>query len=91
MSDAIDLLCPKEGAQVSRTIGEYDFDRILHAAMDYRGDITLVLRSGESVLGYLFAVDPVCVDLFVKDSPEKRRVRIAEIDTLIFSGRDTAA
>jgi len=69
----------------------------LEKAFDYRGDITLTLKSGEKVEGYLFdrrageSLATSVVKLFPKDSNEKRSVAYNDIAALAFTGRDTAA
>lgn len=69
----------------------------LEKAFDYRGDITLTLKSGDKLEGYIFDrrtgsnLSDSVVRLFPKDSSEKRSVAYADIAALTFSGRDTAA
>ena len=62
-------------------------------AFDYRGDVTLQVR-GETVDGYIFnrdaAAKPPRVELFVKGSEEPRIIPYADIESIAFSGRDTA-
>jgi len=62
-------------------------------AFDYRGDVTLQVN-GESVEGYIFNRDasarPPRVELFIKDSDEPRIVPYADIESIAFTGRDTA-
>lgn len=63
-------------------------------AFDYRGDVTLLLRSGESVAGYIF--NRHCVDrdpyleMFPADRPDPRRISYGDIVTIAFTGEDTA-
>jgi hypothetical protein len=69
----------------------------LEKAFDYRGDVTITLKSGETVEGYVFDRRPgktladSVVRLFPKDAPEKRSIAYADIAALAFTGRDTAA
>ena len=69
----------------------------LEKAFDYRGDVTIVRKDGSKIEGYLFdrrsgktLVDSV-VRLIPKDSNQKIAVPYADIASLAFSGRDTAA
>jgi hypothetical protein len=69
----------------------------LEKAFDYRGDVTITLRNGSAVEGYIFdrrvgatLVDS-CVRLFPKGDPKKVTVAYSEIVSLSFTGRDTAA
>ena len=75
----------------------------LEKAFDYRGDVTITLKSGEVVEGYIFDRRPgkTLGDSVVRVFPskggpagtsgEKRAIGYAEIAGLAFSGRDTAA
>src|SRR5690349_24803078 len=69
----------------------------LEKAFDYRGDITITLKSGEKIEGYIFdrrtgaTLNDSIVRLFPKTRDEKVAVRYADIARLEFSGKDTAA
>jgi len=69
----------------------------LEKAFDYRGDVTITLKNGSSIEGYIFdrhtrtALADSWVRLFPKGDPQKTRVSYADIAGLSFSGRDTAA
>jgi hypothetical protein len=68
---------------------------VVEYAFDYRGDVTLVLHDGAERVGYLFNRDreaptPV-VQMFLRDEPEPVTIRLADICTIKFTGKDTAA
>jgi transcriptional antiterminator Rof (Rho-off) len=71
----------------------------LEKAFDYRGDVTLTLRSGEVVEGYIYdrREGKTLLDSMVRVMPAKgedrarRSIPYAEIAAVNFSGRDTAA
>jgi hypothetical protein len=70
----------------------------LEKAFDYRGDLTITLRSGEKVEGYVFdrrADGPSLADCSLRLIPrtgrDKIRVAYNEIAALAFTGKDTAA
>lgn len=70
----------------------------LERAFDYRGDVTLTLKSGQKIEGYIFdrrsdgpGLDQCWVKLFPRDGDEKVAVSYSDIARLEFSGRDTAA
>jgi len=69
----------------------------LEKAFDYRGDVTIRLKSGETVEGYIFdrragsTLADSCVRLFPKNDPNKISISYSEIAGLAFTGRDTAA
>jgi hypothetical protein len=69
----------------------------LEKAFDYRGDVTIVRKDGSSVEGYIFdrraaenLADSV-IRLFPKGDSAKISIPYADIASLSFTGRDTAA
>lgn len=67
----------------------------IELAFDYRGDVTLTLRSGEAVAGYLFnrqgtGTDPY-LELFPADRQNPRRISYWDIVAIAFTGEDTAS
>jgi len=70
----------------------------LEKAFDYRGDVTLTLKNGTKIEGYIFdrrsngkTLAECTVRLFPKDRDEKVAIAYADIARLEFTGRDTAA
>jgi hypothetical protein len=69
----------------------------LEKAFDYRGDITLTLRDGSKIEGYIFdrITGATLADSFVRiilsDQSPRRKIAYADIAALAFTGRDTAA
>src|ERR1700745_3503138 len=69
----------------------------LEKAFDYRGDVTITLKNGSSVEGYIFdrrngaTLADSCVRLFPKANPTKTSIAYSDIAGLVFTGRDTAA
>jgi hypothetical protein len=69
----------------------------LEKAFDYRGDVTIRLKNGSTVDGYIFdrrtgaTLEDSVVRLFPQGQPEKLSICYADIAGLTFSGRDTAA
>lgn len=71
----------------------------LEKAFDYRGDVTLTLKSGEVLEGYIYdrRQGRTLEDSLVRVIPSKgeiktrRSIPYGEIAALTFSGRDTAA
>ncbi|MDH4079843.1 MAG: hypothetical protein OEU68_08520 [Nitrospira sp.] len=66
----------------------------IELAFDYRGDVTLKLRCGESVAGYIFNrqsadTDPY-LELFPRDREDPRRILYRDIVAIAFTGEDTA-
>lgn len=64
-------------------------------AFDYRGDVTVELKSGERIEGYLFnrnSGGPVpSLEIFPKGAPGIQHIRYSDIQSIAFSGEDTAS
>lgn len=77
--------------------GDDDVRAALENAFDYRGDVTLTLKSGERIAAYIFnrrsgpTLADSSVQYFTASAPEKRRTSYAAIARLEFSGKDCAA
>ena len=99
--DALEVAPGFEHAQLEGWIPELATDDeirdALEKAFDYRGDITLTLKSGDKIEGYLFdrrngaTLADSTVRLYPKESTEKKSIAYSDIAALAFSGRDTAA
>jgi len=69
----------------------------LEKAFDYRGDVSITLKSGEKLDAFIFnrqtgnTLADSYVQYFIPTAPEKRKVSYAEIARLEFSGKDRAA
>jgi len=76
---------------------EADLAQALEKALDYRGDVTLTLKSGERIEAYVFNSQsgPTLAESFLQyftpSAPEKRKVSYADIAGVEFSGKDRAA
>lgn len=76
-----------------------DLPNQIEKAFDYRGDVTLELKDGSAVEGYLFNREPKgtmrCpepfVEMYLKGKPEPSLIRYSEIAAIRFTGEDTAA
>lgn len=63
-------------------------------AFDYRGDVTLVLKSGEQIVGYIFnreAAGPKPSLQLFPQSGGQREILYADVASIAFSGEDTAS
>jgi hypothetical protein len=67
----------------------------VEAAFDYRGDVTIILREGGEVKGYVSNRDAVAAEPFLvvhpSDGSPPRRIPYAHLRGIAFTGRDTAA
>jgi hypothetical protein len=74
-----------------------DLRDALEKALDYRGDVTLTLKSGEKVEAFIFDCKngPTLAESWARyytpAAPEKRKVCFAEIARIEFTGKDRAA
>jgi hypothetical protein len=83
---------------IPSTASEAEVRLALEKAFDYRGDVTVTLKDGSKLEGYIFdrkSNGPALADCFVrmmpKDQPGKLNVPYSDIAALAFTGRDTAA
>jgi hypothetical protein len=67
-------------------------------AFDYRGDLTITLKSGQKIEGYIFdrkndgrTLNDCMVRMMPKGRPDKVKIPYSEIAALAFTGKDTAA
>jgi hypothetical protein len=70
----------------------------LEKAFDYRGDLTVTLKSGEKIEGYIFdrkndgpSLADCNLRMIPKGRPDKIRIAYSDIAALAFTGKDTAA
>jgi hypothetical protein len=69
----------------------------LEKAFDYRGDITITLKNGERIEGYIFdrrsakTLSDSAVRLYPRSGNQKIAVSYSDIAALAFTGKDTAA
>lgn len=71
---------------------------IVEIAFDYRGDVTLLLRDGDDLVGYL-ANRSICrqvpaeswIEVFPAAGGPRRRISLVAIRGLILSGKDVAS
>lgn len=67
-------------------------------AFDFRGDLTITLKTGDKIDGYVFDrraesadLSQCVVRLYPKNSAEKMSIRYSDIAALAFTGKDSAA
>ena len=77
---------------------EAEIHAAFEKAFDYRGDLTITLKNGQKVEGYIFDRKndgPTLADCVVrvlpKNRPDKLKIAYSEIAALAFTGKDTAA
>ena len=88
---------PSETSLEHTSVNPQTGAELFHAidlAFDYRGDVTLGLKSGGSVGGYVFGrcYDETdgFVEVFLDGKQEPRVIRYRDIEAIHFSGEDTA-
>ena len=72
------------------------FEDGLQAACSFRGDVTLELKDGSAIEGYVFDLkrtnaSPHAVRILPKDGRARMTVEQSTIQTLCFTGKDAAA
>jgi len=67
-------------------------------AFDYRGDLTITLKTGKKIEGYIFdrkndgrTLSDCMVRMMPKGRPDKVKIPYSEIAALAFTGKDAAA
>lgn len=76
---------------------EEEVRQALERAFDYRGDVTITLKTGVRIEGYIFDRKPApqlyrsVVRVLPKETNERVAIPYSEIAGLAFTGRDTAA
>lgn len=76
---------------------EEELREALEKAFDYRGDVTLTLKDGSKVEGYLYdrrsaaTLQQSLVRVLPQNGFPRVSIPYSEIGALVFSGRDTAA
>lgn len=71
----------------------------IEAAFDFRGHVTVTLKNGEAVEGYLFnrqfknlrLPEDNFIEMFLKGSGEKKKYPIPDIESVALTGEDFAA
>ncbi len=79
---------PKSKLQGAELAG--DLSTAIEEAFDYRGDVTIHLRGGERIEGYLFDRDTAAGTLRVMSKGRKQTLRYDRIERVAFTGRDMA-
>jgi hypothetical protein len=73
---------------------EVELHEVVDLAFDYRGDVTVVLTDGRDLSGYVYNRDREAREPYLTlfdPSGASHTLRYAEIRTIKFTGRDTAA
>jgi hypothetical protein len=99
--EALELAPGTEHEELEGWVPELASDEALREALekafDYRGDVTITLKSGEKVEAYIFnrvtgaTLAESFVQYFTPKADEKRKLSYAQIARLEFSGKDRAA
>jgi hypothetical protein len=99
--EALELAPGTEHEKLEGWVPELASDEALREALekafDYRGDVTITLKSGEKIEAYIFnrstgaTLAESFVQYFTPKADEKRKLSYAQIARLEFSGKDRAA
>ena len=99
--EALELAPGTEHEELEGWVPELASDEALREALekafDYRGDVTITLKSGEKIEAYIFnrstgaTLAESFVQYFTPKADEKRKLSYAQIARLEFSGKDRAA
>jgi hypothetical protein len=99
--DELEVAAGREREQLEGWIPSLASEEEIYAAFekafDYRGDVTLTLKDGRTINGYIFdrRTGSTLADSAVRIIPSTERIKLtipyADIAALAFTGRDTAA
>lgn len=83
---------PSQGLSVRCSENER-FNTGLDWAIDYRGDVTLLMSDGSELECYVFSrsTGPAKLHCLAKGEDERRSILVGSIEEIRFSGKDTAA
>jgi hypothetical protein len=83
---------------IPSTATDPEIREALEKAFDYRGDITITLKDGRAIEGYIFdrkskgaSLADCSIRMMPKNESGKLSIAYSEIAALAFTGRDTAA
>jgi hypothetical protein len=82
---------------IPQLAGDEEIRIALEKAFDYRGDVSITLKSGEKIDGYIFdrrsgkSLADSVIRLYPKSGNQKISISYADIGALAFTGKDTAA
>ena len=99
--NSVEVMAGREREQLEGWIpalaGDAEIRQALEKAFDYRGDVTLTLKNGDVVHGYVFDRRPgttlqeSAVRVIPSDQRTKLTIPYSDIAALAFTGRDNAA
>ena len=73
---------------------DHELREVLGRAFDYRGDVTIQLKTGDQIVGYVFdrneGVAQPYIKMFLADQQEPQTIAYQNITGVKFSGEDTA-
>ena len=82
---------------IPQLAGDEEIRTALEKAFDYRGDVSITLKSGEKIDGYIFdrrsgkSLADSVIRVYPKSGNQKISISYADIGALAFTGKDTAA
>src|SRR5512138_2115352 len=80
--------------RVFTPVTEQERAEAIELAFDYRGDVTIGLTTGETMIGFLFnrhaKGEHPSIEFFPEDDPAPRTIAYASIASIAFTGEDTA-
>jgi hypothetical protein len=99
--NSVEVMEGREREQLEGSIpslaSDIEIRQALEKAFDYRGDVTLTLKNGDVVHGYVFdrrtgaSLQDSAVRVMPSDQRTKLTIPYSDIAALAFTGRDNAA
>ena len=86
----IDAIAAKPTLQGTEVASKEKLADGVEQAFDYRGDVTVQLKTGDKLEGYIFDRGASKIRILLKTAGKKVTVPVTEIEGLSFTGRDMA-
>jgi hypothetical protein len=69
--------------------GDADFAEGVRAALDFRGDVKIVMEDGSEIVGYVFHGENGHLDIFPLHGSQKESVPLQGVSSIIFGEEDS--
>jgi hypothetical protein len=79
----------KSKTRVVLRAGDVDFVEGVRAALDFRGDVEIVMEDGSEIVGYVFHGENGHLDIFPLHGSQKESVALQRISSIAFGEEDS--
>jgi hypothetical protein len=79
----------KSKSRVVLRAADVDFAEGVRAALDFRGDVKIVMEDGSEIVGYVFHGENGHLDIFPLHGSQKESVSLQGISSIVFGEEDS--